>query len=354
MRLHLILLPLPVKLKGKVHAGILLIAARVPREGILSIQCSTWNTGNNSKHRETTFTGGCIVAMKKRRLGKGLEALIESEAAEGEGGKNDGVLEIPLARIDLNPYQPRIDMDEERLNELADSIRSAGILQPIAVRPPKEGGRMYELIMGERRLRAARRAGLESVPAIVREIDDAQMLELALIENVQREDLHAIEKAVALKRMCDELGMTQQQSAQKIGLRRSTVTNLLRLLELPEEVQEMVSRGTLSAGHARTLLSLGDSEKILALARKIISEGLSVRAVEKLVAAPGKPPKADKNTDQPPPHLQRLQAVLSEALHADVNIKSRGNKGRFVIHFDNHEEFERLFSHFTGQDDLPV
>ncbi len=290
------------------------------------------------------------LMMKKRRLGKGLESLIGP--GEDRPVPGDGVGEIPLARIEVNPFQPREHIEEEALGELADSIRSAGILQPVVVRPAGEG--MYELVMGERRLRAARRAGLRQVPAIVRELEDGEMLELALIENVQRQDLGAIEKARALARMCGELGMTQERVAERIGLGRPTVANLLRLLELPEEVQRMVSRGTLSAGHARAVLSAGDEAARLALARKIASEGLSVREAERLAAGrEGAQERPAPEGGARPAHVQRLQAILSEKLGADVQIRSRGRKGQIVIHFNDHEHFERLFTSFTGDSGMP-
>ncbi len=304
---------------------------------------------------------GAEMAIKKRRLGKGLDSLIGIESAgdeaENAGRSGEGIVEIPPAKIELNPYQPRQVMDRAGLEELADSIAGAGVIQPVSVRPAGDG--MYELIMGERRLRAARMAGLETVPAIVRDAADAQMIEFALIENVQRRDLNAIEKADALRRMCEELEITQQEAAEKIGLKRSTVTNLIRLLELPDEVREMVSRGTLSAGHARAVLSVDGASRRLALARKIIDKAMSVRAAEREAAAMnsdtgGSDAPSTRKSRGPSPHTQRLQAVLSESLHADVEIKSNGKKGKIVIKFDDHEEFERLYELFTDSEGLPV
>ncbi len=298
------------------------------------------------------------MAVKKRRLGKGLESLIGTESpeaeTEGEEPGSDGVDEIALAKIDLNPYQPRQVMDKAGLEELADSIISAGVIQPVSVRPSDDG--MYELIMGERRLRAARMAGLETIPALVKNISDEQMIEFALIENVQRRDLNAIEKANALRRMCEELDVTQQEAAEKIGLKRSTVTNLIRLLELPDEVREMVSRGTLSAGHARAILSVDDESGRLALARKVVDKAMSVRAAERAAAEVGaeNTGASTRKANTPSPHTQRLQAVLSESLHADVEIKSNGKKGKIIIKFDDNEEFERLCEVFTGGDGVPV
>ncbi len=291
--------------------------------------------------------------MRKKRLGKGLESLIEPADVD-QRDRGGGVGSIALSKIELSSFQPREHLDEAALEELVDSIRNAGILQPVVVRPGRDG--MYELVMGERRLRAARRAGLHEVPAIVRQVDDDRMLELALMENVQRQDLDALEKARALKRMCDELNLTQEQAAERIGLRRPTVANLLRLLDLPEEVQHMVSRGTLSAGHARAVLSVSGDATRLALAKRIVAQGLSVREAERL-AGENKGVERRRSRGSgggTPPHVQRLQAVLSEAIGAGVRIRSRGGKGRIVIQFTDNEEFERLFSFLTGGDDLPV
>ncbi len=292
------------------------------------------------------------MEIKKRRLGKGLDSLISS--SEYASGSDGGVLEIPLSRIELNPDQPREQIDGVALEGLAKSIRNDGVLQPVLVRPAGNDG-MYELVMGERRLRAARLAGLERVPAVVRQVKDDRMLELALVENVQREDLNAIEKARALARMGGELALTQSQVAERVGLGRPTVANLLRLLELPEAVRDMVSRGTLSGGHARALLAVEGDDLRLSLARRVVEEGLSVRETERLASSAGDTKGAPKkNTYTPPPHISRLQAILSDALHADVRIRGRGKKGRIIIGFSDHEEFERLFSAFTGGDAPPA
>jgi len=325
--------------------------AFVPR-GTVGLLFSQASSGAGAK-KANVFTKKREVSMaiKKRRLGKGLDSLVSP--SEGGAARDAGVRELPPARIELNPLQPRKSIDEEALEELAASIRNAGVLQPVVVRPASDG--MYELVMGERRLRAARRAGLEQVPAIVRDVDDDRMLELAMVENVQREDLNPIEKARALDRMMEELGLTQAQVAEKIGLKRPTVGNLLRLLELPEEVRQMVSRGTLSGGHARALLSTESSEGRIELAHRVVREGLSVREVERLAACSESEDKPRSGEKSPPsPHVQRLQAVLSESLHTDVRISSRGEKGRIIIHFNGHEEFERLVSSFTDGSGLPV
>jgi ParB family chromosome partitioning protein len=289
--------------------------------------------------------------VTKRRLGKGLASLIskpENTDAETAESTGDGrPVEIELSRVELNPEQPRKVMDEEALEGLADSIRNAGVLQPVVVRPKED---MFELIMGERRLRAAHKVGLETIPAFVREVSDDQMLELALIENVQREDLNAIEKARAIHRMVGELDLTQEEVGNKLGLSRSTVTNFIRLLDLPEEVQEMVSRGTLTAGHARAVLSVEDPQRQVALARKIVRKGLSVREAEKL-AARGTP-STRKIKSEPSPQVKRLQRELQESLGTKVEIRSRGRKGKILIHFSDNDQFERLYGLMTRDEAL--
>jgi len=293
--------------------------------------------------------------MKKRRLGKGLASLIggagepkkprEEVAEDAPEAKEPaaGATEIELARIELNPRQPRKAMDEEALRGLADSIRSAGVLQPIVVR---EHGDMYELVMGERRLRASHLAGLEKIPALVRQVDDDRMLELALIENVQREDLNPIEKAEAIRQMIDELDITQEQVGEKLGLSRSAVTNFLRLLELPPEIRQMVSRGTLSAGHARAILRLEDAALQMRLVRRITRDGLSVRQAEKLAA--GGLEERTPTERGVSPQVKRLQTALQESLGTKVEIRARGKNGRIIIHFAGNDEFERLFELMTG------
>jgi len=312
--------------------------------------------------------------MKKRRLGKGLASLIgmpdlsdasdlsddaepqqpvspPTPAADAPKAEAPGTepLEIELSRIDLNPRQPRQVMDREALESLAESIRSAGVLQPIVVR---RKGDMYELVMGERRLRACLIAGRDSIPAVVRDIGDEHMLEFALIENVQREDLNPIEKAQAIRRLTEELAITQEQVADKLGLKRPTIANFLRLLDLPQEIQDMVSRGTISAGHARAVLMLQSQAEQVLLAQRIAAEGLSVRQAEKL-AAKGISPRV-KAEPVVSAQVQRLRSALQESLATKVEILTRGKagtRGRIIIHFADNEQFERLFELMTGTAD---
>ncbi len=283
---------------------------------------------------------------EKRRLGRGLDSLIPAPEPKSEtpGGAPE---EVPLRRIELNPDQPRFGVDPEELERLADSIRASGIIQPVVVRPGRTPGG-YELVVGERRVRAARLAGLETVPALVRDVPDEKMLELALVENIQRSDLNAIEKARAVQRMIGELDLTQQEAGRRLGLERSTVSNLLRLLELCDELREMVSRGTLSAGHARALLAVDQPAARLRLARLIAAKGLSVRDAERLAARRGG--RDEVRVRRPSPDVVLLEESLSRALGARVEIKLRRKKGgKIVIHFADHDEFERLYESLTGR-----
>jgi ParB family chromosome partitioning protein len=288
---------------------------------------------------------------EKRRLGRGLDSLIpaldDMPAAEGWPE------EVPLKRIELNARQPRFAVDPEGLERLADSIRASGVIQPVLVRPV---GDMYELVVGERRVRAARLAGLESVPAVVREVPDEKMLELALAENIQRADLNPIEKATAVRQMIDELELTQEEAGRRLGLERSTIANMLRLLDLSDELKEMVSRGTLSAGHARALLGVEHEGVRARLARKVAAKGLSVRQAERLAASEGSAPRA-RRLREPSPNIVQLEEGLSRALGARAQIKrSRKKGGKIVVYFEDHDDFERLYELLTGSgtDELPA
>lgn len=285
---------------------------------------------------------------EKRRLGRGLDSLIpELETAEPDGAA--GVEEVPLRCIELNPKQPRLEMDEEELHRLADSIRSSGLIQPVLVRPLASAPGMYELVCGERRIRAAKLAGLESVPVIARDVPDEKMLELALVENIQRADLNAIEKAVAVRQMIAELDLTQEEAGRRLGLERSTIANMLRLLDLSEDLQQMVSRGTLSAGHARALLTVEHEGVRGRLAKRIVAKGLSVREAERLATREGNTTRATR-LHAPSPNVVDLEEGLSKALGTRVEIKpARKKGGRIVIAYNDNEDFERLYEALTGQ-----
>ena len=281
---------------------------------------------------------------ERRRLGRGLDSLIPAPEEEARAGARPA--EVPLRHIELNPRQPRFDVDPEELERLADSIRASGVIQPVVVRP---AGDTYELVVGERRVRAAKLAGLETVPALVRDVPDERMLELALVENIQRADLNPIEKATAVSHMISELGLTQEEAGRRLGLDRSTIANLLRLLELSEDVRQMVSRGTLSAGHARALLSVPHEGARMRLARQIAAKGLSVREAERLAAREAGPLRTTR-LHQPTPNIVQLEETLSQALGARVQVKpARRKGGKIVIHFNDHPDFERLYEALTGR-----
>ena len=306
---------------------------------------------------------------KERRLGRGLEALLgrawdDGEAAPETTGSIDvsgdsrvtrdenGQSWLNVESITRNPYQPRQTFDEAEIADLADSIRAHGILQPLVVRLVNDN---YELIAGERRLRAAQAADWRQVPVLIREVDDRQMAELAIVENVQRKDLNAIEKAESFQRYIDQYQCTQEELAGRVQVDRSTVANLIRLLELPAHVKQMVQQGDISQGHARALLPLGDEQEQIEFAKKIKMNGLSVRATEsgvteRIQALDGGELRivdADGNSRAVPrprnEQLESLQQELRSALGTKVDLaQSAKGKGKLTIHFTSHEEFERI------------
>jgi len=290
--------------------------------------------------------------MAKRAMGKGLSAILGDEAAKVNKVTDKGaeklvgsVATIPLERIVTNPFQPRSNFDNDALVELAQSISEVGIIQPITVR---KNGSKFELISGERRFRASQMAGLLEIPAYIRLADDRQLLELAIVENLQREDLDPIEMAYSCKRMMNELGLTQEQVAQRLGKGRSTITNFLRLLKLPALIQaelrdlhrnesadennEGATSVLFSMGHARALLNLPDEETQIELYQKILAEGLSVRRVEALVKA-FKNPSTSKEKADKPEELTRLESQLAAFFNTKV-VVTQSNKGKGKIHID--------------------
>jgi ParB family chromosome partitioning protein len=274
------------------------------------------------------------VSSKRKALGRGLSALIpEPEAA----AQPAAAAEVPISVLDPNPFQPRSAMDPERLAELAASVRESGIVQPILVR---RRGERYQIIAGERRLRAAQATGLATVPVTVRDVDDEHLLELALVENIQREELNPIEEAQAFHRLQDEFGLTQEEIARRVGRDRATVANALRLLRLPRELRELLAESRLDAGHGRALLGLERAEEQVALGREAARKGLSVREVERRVAlqrAPrGARPRKDANT-------RAAEERLRSALGARVEIARRGRGGQIRILFAGEAELNRLF-----------
>lgn len=314
---------------------------------------------------------------KERRLGRGLEALLgrsypETQRAEQltlhsplKGAVADaapanasiaggGPLSLEIRLIDGNPYQPRREFDEQEIAALADSLREHGLIQPIVVR---RRGERYQLIAGERRLRAAIQAGWSQMPAQVREADDRQVAEIAIVENLQRKDLNPLEKAASFEQYLERYQCTQEELAGRLQIDRSTIANLIRLLELPAAVQDAIRRGAVSQGHARALLPLGDEREQIAFCERIQAEGLSVRATEQLVQdqihstdagakLAGKPARSNRSRNQ---NLSALEQELRESLGTKVSIReSAPGRGKIVIQFASREEFERLRSLLSG------
>jgi ParB family chromosome partitioning protein len=278
------------------------------------------------------------VPARRKALGKGLSALLpEPDAPAGPAPPSGS--EVPVDRLDANPFQPRSALDPGRLAELAASIRESGIVQPILVR--RRGDR-YQIIAGERRWRAAQAAGLAAVPVTVRDVPDAQLLELALVENVQREELAPLEEAQAFQRLQEEFHLTQEQIARRVGRERSTIANTMRLLRLPRELREMVSAGRLDAGHARALLALDHVEEQLVLGREAARRGLSVREVERRVARL-RAPRGGAAARRKDANTRAAEERLRAALGARVEIARRGRGGLLKIAFTGEAELQRLF-----------
>lgn len=294
------------------------------------------------------------MAAKKRGLGKGLDALLGSAGAsaieEGtpetvEEAEADGQLrKLPVELLQRGVYQPRIDMHPDSLEELADSIRAQGVVQPIVVRPI--AGDRYEIIAGERRWRAAQLAGLHDIPAVIRDVPDQAAMAMALIENIQREELNPMEEAMALHRLIEEFGLTHQQTADAVGRSRASVSNLLRLLSLTEDVKRMVENGDLEMGHARALLALS-GEQQNQVARTVVAKGMSVRETERLVKRTQENPEGKaKKTEQVDPDIRRLEQDLGEKIGAPVAIQHGAKgKGKLVIQYNSLDELDGILEH---------
>jgi len=289
------------------------------------------------------------MAGKRKGLGTGLDALLSSEVrrkpatADSSEAKVAGLQEIPIDLLDRGSMQPRIDMRPEALQELADSIKAQGLAQPILVRPAVTRGR-FEIVAGERRWRAAQMAGLDAVPAVVRELDDTQATALALIENMQREDLNPMEEARGLAKLREKTECTHQELAEMVGRSRASVTNLMRLMELEEEVQKLLESRDLEMGHGRALLGLAGRQQVKA-AQEVAAKGLSVRATERLVKTLNRPkaPAKSKSVDA---DVRRLQNDLSEKLGARVAIQQgSGGKGKLTISYNSLEELDGILEH---------
>ncbi|MDZ7737654.1 MAG: ParB/RepB/Spo0J family partition protein [Bacteroidales bacterium] len=282
---------------------------------------------------------------KKKALGRGLGALMDDAEREKLEEKVEANLEINIDDIELNPFQPRTSFDKQALDELAASISKLGIVQPLTVR--ELPGNKYQLIAGERRLKAAKLAGLISVPAYLRTADDQAMLELALVENIQREDLDAIEIAISYNRLIEECDLTQEKMSERVGKQRSTVTNYLRLLKLPAEIQLGIKNKQLTMGHARTLINIEDPGQRIKVYYRIIDEGLSVRRTEELVRKLQinklKDPDKNKKKKQLNEDFRNLSGHLSEVFKSDVQFRiNEKGSGKIVIQFDNNEQMERI------------
>jgi ParB family chromosome partitioning protein len=272
---------------------------------------------------------------KRKALGKGLSALLPEPEEEGRA---EATADVPLDRLDPNPQQPRTAIDPVRLQELAASIRESGMVQPILVR---RLGERYQIIAGERRWRAAQQAGLAAVPVTIREVADDRLLELALVENIQREELGPLEEAQALQRLQQDLGLTQEEVARKVGRDRSTVANTLRLLRLPKEARDLLASGRLEAGHGRALLAVEHAEDLVGLAREAARKGLSVREVERRVALLRAP--ASRKETRKDANTRAAEERLRQALGARVEIRRRGRGGDLRILFASEPELNRLF-----------
>jgi len=295
---------------------------------------------------------------KRKSLGRGLDALLSqvgaTQAEVGTSGTeaDSSLSHLPIDLLQRGRYQPRVDMREESLAELAESIRAQGIVQPIVVRPlPDPGGtgeRHYEIVAGERRWRAAQLAGLEAVPAVVRDLSDHAALAIALIENIQRENLNPIEEAVSLQRLVDEFEMTHTAVAEAVGRSRAAVSNLLRLLELPVAVRKMLEERELDMGHARAILGVPSTQMQTEIARRAVHGGWSVRTTEQAVRAlsagggAAKPAKKSKDPD-----IVRMEQELSERLGAPVELDHKGKGGRLVVRYHSLEELEGILTHIT-------
>lgn len=277
--------------------------------------------------------------MKQQRLGKGLGALINDENVDFSPATLSGVRDVDVNEIDPNADQPRKHFDTEALEGLAQSIKAYGIVQPLIVRRVAD---RYSIIAGERRYRAARMAGLKTVPVVVKEYSDAELMEVSLVENLQREDLNPIEEAEAMHLLMTEHKLTQEALSERLGKSRSAVANTLRLLTLPEGVRALVESGELSSGHARCLVALKNDESKLRLARKIVAEGLSVRAVEEMVKSYNERP-APRRKKQPVPEIESAVNSLSSALGTRVQITGNLKQGKIILNYYSAEQLESLY-----------
>lgn len=292
---------------------------------------------------------------KKRAMGRGLGAILNAETKAVHSATDTGakalvgnIVEIPIEDVYPNPNQPRTYFDEKALQELSESVKVLGIIQPITVR--KDGDK-FEIISGERRYRASKIANLKTIPAYVRLVNDQELLEMALVENIQREDLDAIEVALTYQRLLDEIGLTQEALSTRVGKERSTITNFIRLLKLSPDIQQAIRNGDISAGHGRALVGIEDIVEQKAIFEKILKENLNVRQTEMLVKNAKSPKEVtiSKVSKELPYNLRKAEKSISDTLDVKVEIKSsgNGNKGKIVLNFANAEELEKILAHFN-------
>jgi len=290
------------------------------------------------------------AGQPKRRLGRGLEALLGPSPTTSEATADGTLVQLAVDQVRPNPYQPRRVFDDDALGELADSLRISGLLQPIVVRSANGG---YELIAGERRLRAAARLGWSAIGAIVRDVDDRTLLTLALVENLQRDQLSPIDEARGYQRLMGEFGVSQGDLAELVGRSRPAVANALRLLKLPDAVQDLVHQGALSTGHARALLLVNDFRTIPTLARRAVDDDLSVRELEALARgdrAPQRRPRAGRRSARKPDtDVRRVEDALRRYLKTDVFVAKRGKGGRLTVTFYSNDDLARLLELILGE-----
>lgn len=284
-----------------------------------------------------------MAPASRRGLGRGLSALLGEDGLLGNGTE-DGVRTVPIESLEPSPLQPRRDFGEEELAQLADSLRRHGLLQPLLVRPSRGAGGGFEIVAGERRWRAAQKAGIFELPVVVRELEDREVVQLALVENLQREDLDPLEEAEAYRRLIEEFGHTQEEVAQAVGRSRSHVANTLRLLALPDVIRGMLRAGRISAGHARALLAASDPA---ALAEMVVARGLNVRRTEELARAERERP-ARRRRPPPDPDVEAAAASLSRLLGLEVAIRPQGRGGRLIIRYSDPEQLEALRRRLAG------
>ena len=283
-----------------------------------------------------------MPSPKKKALGRGLGSLIQEAQTEAAASNNEAANMVSLSEVHPNPNQPRTHFNETELEELSESIRAHGVLQPLLVR---KDGDSYEIIAGERRYQASKIAGLEEVPVVIKDVDDQEMLQLALIENLQRSDLNPIEEAKGYRQLIKASGMTQEALSKAVSKSRSTITNSLRLLDLPQRVQDLLFEGKLTAGHARAILAVPFEEQRIKLGEKVVAEGLSVRATENLAPlfSVGEMPKAPRPVT--PQSFKKAARVLRQVFNTNVKVKATRGKNKIEIEFKDEEELAQILQH---------